>query len=132
MISCSQHIIKHLGQQWVAVEQPAAKCNSICFVIKFFRIYFIKMIQFIFLKYFAVERCHAIHTETIMNVDMCHMNRIVFIYNIYSLICIFSSYLVIQHFYNRNKLRSHFFEIFNRPFFQRFRQNGVVCVRTGA
>ncbi len=59
---------------------------------------------------------------------MRHMHFLVFIYDLYFFILIFCRYPFIQFFDNRHKLGHYLFQIFQRPFFQRFRKYGMIGV----
>ena len=65
-----------------------------------------------------------------MDINMCHMDSVVLINDLYSLIVIFRADTLIKFFDDRYKLRYNLFQICKRPFFQCFRQDRMVGVST--
>ena len=79
-----------------------------------------------------MDRRHAVHGKTIVDIDMRHMYLIVLIDDPYILILrVFLPHPLIQFFDNRHKLGHYLLQIFKRPFFQRFRQDRMVCISAG-
>ncbi len=73
---------------------------------------------------------HTIYTEAIMNVNMGHVHSFIFIDNLNFLILIFICHPLIQLFDNRYELWHYLFQISQRPLFQGFGQNRVICIGT--
>ena len=49
-----------------------------------------------------MQLCHPIYTETIMNINMCHMHAVVFVNNVNGRIRITGAYIFIKITDNRN------------------------------
>lgn len=77
-----------------------------------------------------MQRSHAVYADTVMNVDIRHMNTFIFVNNMNLGIVEFPPYLIVKHLNNRNQLRHDIFQIVNRPLFQSLGKNGVVGVGT--
>ena len=66
-----------------------------------------------------------------MNIDMGHVNAVIFIDNLYLRVFVFFTHSLVQFFNIRNQLGNNLLQICQRPFFQSLSQNGMICVCTG-
>ena len=112
------------------MKQPAAEGNTVCFIIKLLRINFIKWFQLTVFQNLRMKICHTIYTISIVHINMRHMYSVLFINNCNCLIRIFFLCLIIQNMNDRKKLWHNLLKIRNRPFFQCFRKNCVICIST--
>ena len=123
-----RHIACQLG---VAVKQPPAEGDAVCLVIEFLRVEPVKMIQFIVLQYIRVKGSHAVDAETVVDVNVGHVNPVALVNDIYGWVLKFPAHLVIQYFHNGYQLGNRFLKIVHGPGLQGFRQDGVVGVSAG-
>ncbi len=113
------------------MEKPSSESDSVCFVVEFFGVYFVKAIKLLLLQYIGMKRGNAVNADAVMNINMSHMDALVLVYDKKRLVVVLSSYLVVQHFYYRHKLRHYLLKIADGPFFQSLRQNSMVGIGTG-
>ena len=78
-----------------------------------------------------MDRRHTVHREAVMDVNVRHMHPVVLIDNLHLGILILLRHTLIQFLDDRHKLRHYLFQICQRPFFKRLRQNCVVRVSAG-
>ena len=53
------------------------------------------MMKFCLFQYLCMQSCNAIYAESVMDIDVCHMNHIVTVNDSHTFIRIFSSYFII-------------------------------------
>ena len=116
----------------VAGQQPSAEGNTVGLVVELLGIDLVKMIEFALLQDLGMDRCHAVDTIAIVDVDMCHVHSLVLVNDLNFFVLIFLCHTVTQLLDDGNQLRHYFLDISQRPFLQSFCQNGVVRISTGA
>ena len=107
LISLSDQAVNVLCQERIAVDEPAAECNAVCLIVKLLRIDLVEVVQLRVLQDLRVQSRNAVHTESIVDIDMSHVHSVVSVDHGNALIIVFSSYLVIQHLDDRHKLRNN-------------------------
>ena len=121
-------LIKQCCQTRVAVDEPAAECDAVCLIVELLRINLEEVVQFRVLKDLCVQRGNTVYTESVVNVNMCHVHRIITVDNCNALIFIFSSYFIIKHLDDRHKLRNNFLQVMYRPFLKRLGKDSMVRI----
>ena len=129
-ISLPDRLVQESGETRIAVQQPPAERNAVCLIIELLRIDLIEVVQLGIFQDLCVQRSDAVDAEPIVDVNMRHVHGIIPVNDGNALVLKFSPYLVVQDLNDRHKLRNYFLKIRNRPFLQRFRKDGVVCVST--
>ena len=115
----------------VAVQEPAAESNTVCLVVELLRIDLIEVVQLCILQDLCMKGSYAVYRKSVVDIHVSHVDSLIFVNDIYRLICVFLSYSLIQLFNDRKKMGNHFFQIIHWPFFQSFRQDGVVRISAG-
>ena len=124
---------RNISRQFpVAGQQPSSEGDTVGLVVELLRIKFIKIMELRVFQNLRVDRRHAVHGKAVVDIDVRHVHLLVLVDDPYIFVLrIFLPYLLIQFLNNRHKLRHHFLQIFQRPFFQRLRQDRVICVSAG-
>ena len=118
-------------QIMIAVLQPSAEGDSVCFIVEFFRINIVEWFQLRFLQDLCMKGSHTVYRISVMNINMRHMHTVILIYNSNTLITVIFFYTGIQFTDHRHKMRNHLFKICNRPFFQSLCKNGMIGISAG-
>ena len=62
-------------QTMVGMEEPSSLGDTICFIIEFFRIQFIEVLQFLMFQNFCMESCHTIGRMGKMDIHVYHLRN---------------------------------------------------------
>ena len=128
LIALSDRLVQQSGQTRIAVDEPAAECDTVCLVVELLRINLVEVVQLRVLEDLCVQSSNAVYAESVMDIDVCHMHCVVAVDNCNALIFIFSSYFIIKHLDDRHKLRNNFLQIIYRPFLKRLGKDRVVRI----
>ena len=110
-IACAYSFIKEFCQPMITGKQPSSKGNSICLIVKSFRIQLIEMIKLRILKYVSMYSCNSIGWETVMNVYMSHVYSVLIIYNLNLRIFVVLSDSIVKFLDYRYKYRHNLFKV---------------------
>ncbi len=89
------------------------------------------MVQFTVFQDFRVQRGHAVGAVGKVDIHMGHVDYIVRVYDGGGGVAALTARQRIQLFDDGYQLRNYLLQIVFRPFFQSFRQNGVICISAG-
>ena len=128
LVSLADQAVDILCQERIAVDEPAAECDAVCLVVELLRIDLVEVVQLRVLQNLRVQGCDAVHTESVMNINMRHVYCIVSVDHGNALIIVFSSYLVIQHLDDRHELRNNLLQVSDRPLLKRLCEDCVVRI----
>ena len=132
LIPFSDCLVQQGSQTRIAVDEPAAECDSVCLVVELLRINLVEVVQLRVLEDLCVQRSNTVYAESVVDVDVRHMHCVITVNNCNALILVFSSYFVIQHLDDRHELRNNFLQIVYRPFLKCLGKNRMVCVCAGS
>ena len=132
LVSLSDRLVQQGGQTRIAVDEPAAECDSVCLVVELLRINLVEVVQLRVLEDLCVQSSNAVYTEPVVDIDMRHMHCVITVDNSNALILVFSSHFVIEHLNDRHKLRNNFLQVMYRPFLKCLGKDRVVCIRTAS
>ena len=91
----------------IAVQKPPAEGNAVRLVIELLRVDSIEMLQFGILQYLRMKSRHSIDAVPEVDVHMCHVDAVLFIYNGNPWILVSSLDARIQILDNRHDLRRY-------------------------
>ena len=140
---CNPFISDMIGdpvcQKRVCMKQETSLCNTVCLIVEFLRIHFVEISQFLFLQDICMESCNTVHRVTACDCQMGHLNLSIIddrhladFFLISRIFCRdFSNKSAVDFFNNLIYTRKQFGKQFNRPFFQSFCHNCMVCICTG-
>ena len=113
----------------IAGEQPSAEGNPVRLVVKLLRIDVVEISQLRLLENLRVKLRNTVDRLSIVDINMRHMHRVIFINDHDRRIVILSSDTIIQCLNDRYQLWNNLLQIGNGPLFKRFRQDRVIRVR---
>ena len=124
------------SQTMVGMEEPSSLGDTICFIIEFFRIQFIEVLQFLMFQNFCMERRNTVYGMAAHNGKVCHTNLTVGndchtteFFRVHAVFCLqFQTIAAVDFFHNLIDTRQQTAEQFHGPFFQRFCHDGMVGV----
>ena len=67
LVFCTDQLIEHVFELWVAVEHPSSWCNTVCLVLEHFRIHTIEIIEQIVLQDFRMDLGYTVDRMRTMN-----------------------------------------------------------------
>ena len=121
------------------MKQETSLGNTVCLIIEFFRIHLIEISQFLFFQNFRMQLCHTVYRISACNGKMCHFHLTIIndchftdFFLVTRIFCLdfqkeSAVNLLNNLIYTRKQLRKQL----DRPFFQRFCHNGMVCISAG-
>src|SRR6185369_15573271 len=126
----------------IAPGEPAPGCYAICLVIELFRPEFIKVLEKALCKKFRMQRSDAVDGKAADYRQVCHfdLRHLTVFYDRHPALTLKVVRPAIGYFCqepgidlkdNVEDAGQESSEKIQRPFFERFRQKGVVCVRHG-
>ena len=113
----------------IAGEQPSAEGNPVRLVVELLRIDVVEISQLRLLEDLRVKFRNTVDRLSIMDINMRHVYRVIFINDHDRRIVILSSDTIIQCLNDRYQLWNNLLQIGNGPLFKRFRQDCVIRVR---
>ena len=112
----------------VAGQEPPSEGNAVSLIIELLRVDLVKRMQFRFFQDLGMDGRNPVYGKSVVNVHVRHVYAIVFINDPDLRVAVFGLYPRIQFLNDRNELRHHFFQIGQRPLFQRLCQNRMIAV----
>ena len=137
--SVSDMVCHPVCQQRVAVKQETSLCDTVRLVVEFVRIHLVEILQFLFFQDFRMQPCNTVYRIAACNGQMSHLNLAVIDDGH------FADFLLVARIFIVDLLDESAVDLLNdlvdtgkqlgeqlnRPFFQCFCHNGMVCVSAG-
>ena len=127
------------SQQRVGMKEETSLGDTVCLVIEFFRVHLIEISQLLFFQDLCVQLCHTVYRVAAGDSQMSHLHLsvidnghladLLLISRIFCLDLLNKS--PVDFFNDLVNTGKQFREQLNRPFFQSFCHNGMVCICTG-
>ena len=126
-------------QQRVSMKEETSLCDTVCLVIEFFRVHLIEISQLLLFQDLCVQLSHTVYRIAAGNSQMSHLHLSVIdnghLADLFLISGIFCLDLLnkspVDLFNDLVNTRKQFREQLNRPFFQSFCHNGMVCICAG-
>ena len=114
----------------IAGEQPSAEGNPVRLVVELLRVDVVEVSQLRLLENLRMKLRNAVDRLSIVDINVRHVYRVIFINDHNRRIVILSSDTIIQCLNDRYQLWNNLLQIGNGPLFKRFRQDRVIRVRS--
>ena len=110
------------------MEKPSSECDTICLVVELLRINLVEVVQLRILEDLCVKVCNTVYTVAIVYINVCHVHSLILVDDIYALILVSVTNLLIQFLDDRNKLWNNLLKVSKRPLLKSLCKDSMVGV----